>query len=125
MDYRRRGGFEINCSLDRVSSIMILTYITCKNKKEADTIGVVLLEKKLAVCFVVIPKVEAVYWWKGKKEKSSEAILLVKTIGKKFLQIEREVKKVHSYDIPCILEIPIGRVHKPYLKWFKEASKEY
>lgn len=96
---------------------MVIVYLTCKNKKEAERIGASLLKKRLAACFVVIPRVESSYWWKGRIEKSSEAILLVKMLRKKFLQIEREVKKLHSYKVPCILEIPVSRASKIYLKW--------
>lgn len=99
---------------------MILVYITCKNKKEAGKIGMALLKKRLAACFVVIPWVESIYWWKGRITKSREAILLVKTLKKKFAAIEHEVKKLHSYSVPCILEIHVGRVSKPYKEWMKE-----
>lgn len=99
---------------------MIIVFITCKNQKEAKKIGLVLLKKKLVACSVVIPAVSSFYFWPPKKnkiEKSREAVLLIKTLENKFSAIEREVKKLHSYTVPCVLGIPVKRVHKPYLKW--------
>lgn len=101
---------------------MILVFITCKNKKEAEKIGLVLLKKRLAACFAVIPRVFSFYFWppkKGRIEKTIEAILLVKTLKKKFSQVEREVKRLHSYTVPFIGEIPVERVYRPYLEWLK------
>lgn len=102
---------------------MILIFITCKNKKEAEKIGLVLLKKKLAACFLVIPDVSSSYWWLGKIKKASEAILLCKTLSKKFADIELEVKKLHSYTAPIIVTIPISKVNKEYLKWLKTELK--
>lgn len=102
---------------------MILVLITCKNKKEAQNIGMVLLRERLAGCVVTIPKVQSAYFWPPKKkriEKSEEALLLIKTLKKKFVQVEREIKRLHSYSVPCILEIPVKRVHRPYIKWLEQ-----
>lgn len=102
---------------------MIFVYVTCKNKKEAEKIGLVLLKKKLAVCFLVIPGVSSSYRWLGKIKKASEAILLLKTLSKKFADIEREVKKIHSYKIPIVAQIPVKAVNKEYLKWLAGGLK--
>ena len=102
---------------------MVIVFITCKNQKEAQKIGLALLKKRLAACIGLIPKASSIYFWPPRKsriQKSKEVILLVDTVGKKFWQIEKEVKRLHSYQTPCIIEIPISRVHKPYLKWLEQ-----
>ena len=98
---------------------MILIFITCKNQKEAEKIGLVLLKKKLAACFLVIPGVSSSYRWLGRVKRVSETILLLKTQPQKFSQIEREIKKLHSYSIPMIAQIPVKAVNKEYLKWLQ------
>lgn len=98
---------------------MIFIYITCKDKKEAAKIGLRLVEKSLAACVNIYPVVESIYYWKKKIVKEKEAVLLVKTLEKNFGKIEKEVKKLHSYSVPCILEIPISRGNKEYLNWLK------
>lgn len=85
-----------------------------------------LLEKRLAGCIVIVPHVRSFYWWPPKKnkiEKSREAILLVKTLREKFPQIERQVKKLHSYTVPLIAEIPVSRINKEYKKWLEDELK--
>ena|SRR3989344_7280287 len=99
---------------------MVLVFVTCRNKKEAEKIGLALLKKRLAACFVVVPEVFSAYRWRGKVEKTQEAVLLVKTLPKKFPALEREVKRLHSYSIPFIAAISPRRVNQDYLTWLKK-----
>ena len=101
---------------------MIFVYIACKNKKEARRIGLYLVKKRLAACCNIFP-IESIYWWKGKIEQAKEAVLIVKTLEKNFEKVEKEVKKLHSYAAPCILEIPIARANQDFLNWLKEEIK--
>jgi len=101
---------------------MIFVYVTCKNKKEAEKIGLSLIKKRLAACCVNFP-INSIYWWEKKIVNSGEVVLIVKTLKKNFRKIEKEVKKLHSYTIPCILEIPITRGNKDYLNWLEKEIK--
>lgn len=108
---------------------MILIYITCPNKKEANKIGLTLVKKRLAGCVNTFP-IESMYWWPasakasaGKNNKiaeDKEVVLIAKTLEKNFQKIEKLVKKLHSYEIPCIFSIPVEKVSKNYLNWLKK-----
>lgn len=102
---------------------MIFVYITCKNKKEAKKIGLALVKKRLAGCCNIFP-VESIYWWQNQIVNDKEVVLIVKTLKKNFKKIEKEVKKIHSYSIPCISEILITQVNKNYLNWLKKEIKQ-
>ena len=97
---------------------MIFVYVTCKNKKEAEKIGLSLIKKRLAACCNIFP-IKSIYWWKNKIVQGGEVVLIAKTLKKNFGRIEKEVKKIHSYTVPCILEIPLTRGSKDFLKWVK------
>ena len=101
---------------------MIFAYITCKNKQEAKKIGFDLVKKRLAACCNIFP-IESIYWWQDRIIKDKEAVLIVKTLKKNFKKIEREVKKLHSYSVPCILEIPITQGSKDFLGWLEKEVK--
>lgn len=98
---------------------MIFVYSTFSSKKEVKKIGERLVRKKLAACVNIFP-VEAIYSWRGKIAKDKEFAAIIKTKKGNFKKIEKFILENHSYDTPCIIEIPIGRVTKKYLKWFKE-----
>jgi len=118
----RSGSGQIPL-LALIDLTMILIYITCKNKNEAKNIGLALVKKRLVACVNIFP-IGSIYWWKGKMVKDREVALIAKTLKRNFEKIEKEVKKLHSYNVPCILEIPIKRVNSKYLNWLqKEISK--
>ncbi len=75
-----------------------------------------------SVCINIIDGMKSAYWWppkSGKIEEASETILLVKTLQKKFDEIEKEVKKLHSSDTPCLIAIPTTKIAKKYYDWIK------
>jgi len=90
---------------------MIINYITCKNKAEAKKIANQLLKKKLIACANIFP-IDSLYKWKGKLQTDKEAVLLVKTTK----NIEKEVKKLHSYECPCIIRINAA-ANKGFTDW--------
>jgi len=100
---------------------MILNYITCKDKKEAKNIANHLMKKKLIACANIFP-IESLYKWKEKLENNKEIVLLAKTTNKKSNTVEKEVKKIHSYDIPCIIKIN-ATANKDYEKWLNAQIK--
>ena len=83
---------------------MSLVYITCKDEKEAAKISMHLLKRRLIACANIFP-IKSMYWWKGRIVNDSENVIITKTDYKNFKKLESEVKKMHSYKIPCILRI--------------------
>lgn len=99
---------------------LIFIYITCKDVSQAQSIGKHLLEKRLVACINVYPTMHSLYFWppkSGELESGEEATLIVKTLDSKYDALEAEVKKIHSYQNPCILSLPITHVSKEYYDW--------
>jgi periplasmic divalent cation tolerance protein len=96
---------------------MIINYITCKNKAEAKKIANALLKKKLIACANIFP-VDSLYKWKGKLNSDKEAVLLAKTNK----DIAKEVKKLHSYECPCIIKINAA-ANKEFANWLNAELK--
>lgn len=86
-------------------------------RKLADRI----LAAKLAACVNLLPAIESHYWWKGKRECSSEVLLLIKTTSAQLKRLRRLVKSHHPYETPEFIALPIASGSKKYLKWL-EAS---
>ena len=98
---------------------MILVYITCKDNKEAKRISKGLLEKRLVACANIHP-IESMYWWKGKIQEDKEVVVIAKTKDSCYEKVKGEIKKIHSYDVPCILKIK-AEANEEYGKWINEA----
>ena len=97
--------------------------VTAKDNIEAKQIGKRLVEKKLAACAGVIPKVSSTYWWKGKIESSDEALLLLKTSREKLDDLICCIKELHSYETPEVLALPVEKGSPEYLKWLEESLR--
>ncbi len=97
-------------------------YITCQDKEEAKAIGKRLVESRLAACVNIIDKMESIYWWQGKIEESQEAVLIAKTREALVGQVIKQVKRLHSYDNPCIVSLPIEKGSPEYLKWIEKET---
>ena len=81
-----------------------------------------LLDERLAACINIVPKVQSLFWWEGKIDKTREALLIVKTKGKLFKALERAVRPVHSYSSPEIIALPIVDGSKDYLRWVARST---
>lgn len=99
----------------------IVVFVTASNKKEAVKIARGLIEKKLAACVNIIEKIESFFRWKGKVERSSETLLVIKSQKKMLNKIIRHVKSAHSYEVPEIIALPITGADKNYLRWIDES----
>ncbi len=97
---------------------MVLAYITCKDRKEAKKISMHLLKKRLVACSNMFP-IDSLYWWENKIVDDKEIVILAKTTEKNFEKLIKEVKKIHSYEIPAILKIKAD-ADMDYLRWVKK-----
>ncbi|MDP2967410.1 MAG: divalent-cation tolerance protein CutA [bacterium] len=95
---------------------MIFIYSTFPNKKEVKEIGERLVKNKLVACVNIFP-IESIYFWRNKIIKDKEFAAIIKTKKENFEKVEKFILENHSYDTPCIIEIPLGRITKKYLSW--------
>lgn len=98
-------------------------YMTCETQQEAESIGTVLVERRLAACVNIIPGMQSMYWWQGKVEKSQEVVLVAKTKTSLVDELTQAVKAVHGYDVPCVASLPINGGNDEFLAWIREETK--
>ena len=96
-----------------------LTYITTKNEEEALTLANLAVKKNLAACGNIIPNMKSIYKWQNKLQNDKETLLILKTNSNKYPLLEKLILEEHSYEVPCILKIPINDGNKEYLKWIE------
>lgn len=94
-----------------------LVFCTFPDAASARQIGTVLIEKQLAACVNLIPCVESVYRWQGKVESASEVLAVFKTSAALFPAFERELARLHPYDVPEIIAMEPAAVAQSYGEW--------
>lgn len=101
-----------------------LFYMTCKNKVEANKIAYALVKKDLVACVNIIPNIKSYFKWNNKKVNIiKESVLIGKTVKKNINKIILYVKKVSSYDCPCVVFVDIKNGNKDFLSWIKSSTK--
>ncbi|WJI09429.1 divalent-cation tolerance protein CutA [Methanobacterium sp. CWC-01] len=98
-----------------------MIYITTSGEEESKQIAKTLLEERTVACANIIPSMKSFYWWEGEIEEDTESILILKTRSDKLDTLIKRVKDLHSYELPCILEISIQNGSEDYLKWLEDS----
>jgi len=102
--------------------IQVIT--TTEKKGDAEKISEILLHKKLVGCIQIIGPIMSTYWWNDKLEKTSEWLCVAKSSRDLFDEIKKAIRKIHSYEIPEIIAIPIVNGDADYLKWLHDELEK-
>jgi len=103
---------------------VIMIFSTVSSKGEAEKIARALIGKRVAACVSMFGPIKSMYWWDGKIEESEEYLLIIKTTRSKYGELEGIISKIHSYQVPEILAIPIVSALKEYIEWLREELEE-
>ena len=97
----------------------IMAYITAADADEARRIARALVEERLAACVNILGRVESVYRWEGEVQSSEETVFLAKTTEDHFEALAARVRELHSYELPCIVAVPLARGEAGFLDWIQ------
>lgn len=79
-----------------------------------------LVEKRLAACVNVTPGIRSIYHWQGAIEEESEHLLVIKSRRDLFGRLRAELEKLHSYDVPEVIALPVVDGSEAYLGWMDQ-----
>jgi periplasmic divalent cation tolerance protein len=99
----------------------ILVLSTAGSEAEANKIAHALVERRLAACVNVLPRVTSIYRWQEKIEQAEEWLLLIKTKEEVFIQVRDTIQELHSYELPECISVAIDDGSANYLQWVAEA----
>ena len=94
---------------------------TAGSEDEARKIARSLVERQLAACVNIIPRIESIYRWQGKVESSQEWLLLIKTSAEKFAAVRDAIRALHSYELPECIAVNIEDGSAEYLQWLADS----
>jgi len=101
----------------------ILVLSTVPDREIGQEIARVLLEERLAACVTISATCESFYWWEQKISQDQEYILFIKTRDKLYPNLEERILKIHPYDVPEIIALPLHKGFTKYLNWITEETK--
>ncbi len=105
----------------RVPGNYLLLLTTTNRVEEAHRMAVYLVNARLVACVNIIPSISSVYRWKGSVQKDSEVLMILKTSKSKIGRLEKTLRKIHSYETPELIAIPVAYGLPEYLKWIDDS----
>jgi periplasmic divalent cation tolerance protein len=90
---------------------------TTETQDDARRIARALVESRLAACVQIRGPIESTYRWKGAIETAEEWQCVAKTRGELFAQVEGTIARLHTYEVPEILAVPIVEASRSYAEW--------
>lgn len=96
---------------------------TAEHREDAQRIARELVERRLAACVQVVGPIASVYRWQGKIENAEEWQCWAKSRADLYAAIEQAIRRLHPYEVPEILAIPVLAGSPDYLKWLDDEVK--
>src|SRR5436190_5120515 len=93
-----------------------MIYVPCGGEQEATRIARTLLDERLIACANVYQS-RSLYRWQGQIADETEWMLICKTTPDRATEAERRVLELHSYEVPCVLQIVPGHANPAYGAW--------
>ncbi len=101
-----------------------LVLVTAPDLKSARRLARAAIAARQAACANLVPRMESHYWWEGKLETSSEALILFKTTRRQLAGLEKLVLAHHPYDTPEFVGWPLSAGNPRYLEWVSRSVLE-
>lgn len=95
----------------------IVVFSTASSAEEAGKIARGLVDERLAACVSIMPGLRSYYRWQGKVEDSAEFLLVIKSTRARFEALRTLLEKLHSYDVPEVIAMPVVDGAPNYLNW--------
>jgi periplasmic divalent cation tolerance protein len=100
---------------------VVSVYVIFANPEEAERIGRVVVEERLAACINVLGPCRSIYSWQGVVETADETPAILKTTAEAADALISRIGGLHSYDVPCIAVWPIDKLLLSYAEWVEQS----
>jgi periplasmic divalent cation tolerance protein len=101
----------------------VVVLVTTASRDEGKKIARHLVESRLAACVNITQSIESVYRWEGKMAEEVEFLLIIKSVRELFPEIRAEISRLHSYQTPEIICLPVVEGSRNYLQWISDSVR--
>jgi periplasmic divalent cation tolerance protein len=107
---------------DSVSHVVVFT--TLASADDARSLVKRLVTDRLVACGTILDNARSIYSWQGKLEETPEALVVLKTKMDCWEELRNTVARLHPYNVPELLALPVGAGLPAYLDWIAEQTGE-
>jgi len=102
----------------------MLLISTFPDRASAEGFARTLVEARLAACVNLLAPCASVYRWNENVETAEEIPVLIKTRANLYPEVERELRRLHPYEVPELLSLPVQAGLPAYLQWLEAQTRE-
>lgn len=103
---------------------VLLVFTNVPDRNAAETLANALINEKVAACVNILGGCTSVYRWQGAVETADEIPLLIKTAHARYAALEAVIRRLHPYELPEIIAVPLAHGLPGYLQWVEAATQE-
>jgi periplasmic divalent cation tolerance protein len=101
---------------------IVSVYAVFASDEEAERIGRMVVEERLAACANLIGPIRSIYRWKGATETAEEVAAIFKTTDALADALIARIAALHSYEVPCVASWPVEKVLGAYAEWVGDST---
>ncbi|MEF2278865.1 divalent-cation tolerance protein CutA [Deinococcus sp. YIM 134068] len=101
---------------------MSLVVLVTIPPERAHELARILVAERLAGCVNVVGGLHSVYRWDGDVAEDPESLLIIKTTGERYPELEARVRSVHPYEVPEIIALPFDRALPEFQSWLLAST---
>lgn len=105
---------------DQDTTLLVLTNLP--DRESALKLAQALVDERLAACVNVLGGGTSVYRWQGAVEHAEEVPVLIKTCAARYAQVEAAIVKLHPYELPEVIAVPVAQGLPEYLAWVAQQT---
>lgn len=98
---------------------IVSIYAVFADEGEAERIGRLAVEQRLAACVNILGACQSIYRWKGRVETATEVVAIFKTDRAHADALIERIVELHSYEVPCVTARPIAAAACDYAEWIR------
>jgi periplasmic divalent cation tolerance protein len=99
---------------------IVSVYAVFADADEAERIGRLMVEERLAACVNILGPIRSIYRWQDAIESAEEVAAIFKTSASQADALMARITALHSYDVPCVVTWPIDKPYGSYAEWVEK-----
>jgi periplasmic divalent cation tolerance protein len=99
---------------------LVVALTTCETSEDAERLGRVLVERRLAACVQIGAGIRSVYPWEGRVEVAEQVPLSIKTTESRLEALKEALNALHPYEVPQLVVLPVQDGLRAYFDWARE-----
>ena len=100
----------------------LFVYVTMPDAATAMHIAREAVHQRVCACANMLAPVWSCYHWQGKVEEADEVACIFKTTSERFPAFEACIRKLHPYEVPCIVALPVQVGNEDFLQWIHRET---